>query len=158
MPVILLLDNTILSNFGLVRRSDILFELWGPLMFSTQAVIDEYQIGIFNRSLSIHAWDKLNIIELTPGELLLTEKFPGDLGDGERSCLAIAISRKGWIATDDMKARKAARNYGLSVTGTIGAFQEAIKQQIIELPEADILLRKMIQAGYHSPVTSLGKY
>lgn len=135
-----------------------LFDLWGPLMYSTQAVMDEYHEGIIYRSLSIHAWDNLNILELTPMEHLILAKFPGELDEGERSCLAIAVSRKGLIATDDMKARQTARNYGITVMGTKGAFQEAVKQQIIDLPEANVLPKKMIQPGYHSLVSSLGKY
>ena len=91
-------------------------------------------------------------------EHLILAKFPGELDEGERSCLAIAVSRKGLIATDDMKARQTARKYGITVTGTKGAFQEAVKQQIIDLPEANVLPKKMIQPGYHSPVSSLGKY
>lgn len=90
-------------------------------------------------------------------EITFAGQLPGDLGDGERSCLAIAIPRKGWIASDDLKARLVAKQYGIGVTGTIGAFQEALKHQILDLRTANTLLKKMIAAGYHSPVDDLGK-
>lgn len=157
MPAILLLDNTILSNFGLVRRPDVLFDLWGTLMVTTRSVMNEYQNGVLSRSLTLHAWDKVPVIEPTADEIVFAGQLPGELGDGERFCLAIAIPRQGWIASDDLKARQVAKQYGIGVTGTIGAFEEALKQQILDLRTANTLLKKMITAGYRSPVKDLGK-
>ncbi len=157
MPVVLLLDNTILSNFGQVRRPDVLFDLWGAIMYTTRPVMDEYQNGVISRSLAVHAWENVSILEPTPAEVAFAAELPGDLGDGECSCLAIAIPRKGWIATDDMKARLVAKKYGIGLTGTIGAFQEALKHQVLDVREANRLLKKMIAAGYRSPVNDLWK-
>ncbi len=157
MPVVLLLDNTILSNFGQVNRPDVLFDLWGAIMVTTNPVMDEYHNGIISRALAPHAWEKVPILEPAPAEIAFAGQLPGDLGDGERSCLAIAISRQGWIATDDMKARLVAKKYGIGVTGTIGAFQEALKHQILDVRTANRLLKKMMAAGYRSPVDDLGK-
>ena len=157
MPVILLLDNTILSNFGQVRRPDVLFDLWSTVMATTLPVMEEYQNGVISRSLAVHAWENVAVLEPTVGEIAFAGQLPGDLGDGERSCLAIAIPRKGWIASDDLKARLVANQYGIGVTGTIGAFKEALKHQILDLRTANTLLKKMIAAGYRSPVLDFGK-
>ena len=157
MPPVLLLDNTILSNFGHVKRPDILFDLWGPLLHTTRPVMEEYKNGVLGRALSARAWENLPILEPAPAEVAFAAQLPGDLGDGERSCLAIAIPRQGWIATDDLKARLVARKYGIGVTGTVGALQEAFKQQILDARAANRLLQKMIAAGYRSPVRNLGE-
>jgi predicted nucleic acid-binding protein len=157
MPVVLLLDNTILSNFGLVRRSDVLFDLWSSVMVTTRPVMNEYQNGIISRSLAVHAWENVPMLESNPYEIAFAGQLPGDLGEGERSCLAIAILRKGWIASDDLKARLVAKQYGIGVTGTIGAFQDAHKHQILDLRTANTLLKKMIAAGYRSPLDDLEK-
>jgi predicted nucleic acid-binding protein len=157
MPTVLLLDNTILSNFGQVNRPDVLFDLWGAIMYTTNPVMAEYRNGIISRSLAPKAWESLALLEPEPTEITFGAQLPGDLGDGERSCLAIAIPRRGWIATDDLRARLVAKQYGIGVTGTIGAFQEALKHQILDVRHANALLKKMIAAGYRSPVDDLGK-
>jgi len=157
MPTVLLLDNTVLSNFGQVNRPDVLFDLWGGIMYTTNAVMAEYCNGIVSHSLALRAWEALPVLELKPAEITFATQLPGDLGDGERSCLAVAIPRRGWIATDDMKARLVAKQYGVGVTGTIGAFQEALKHRILDVRHANILLKKMIAAGYRSPVDDLRK-
>ena len=62
MPVVLLLDNTILSNFGQVRRPDVLFDLWSAVMATTRPVMDEYQNGVISRSLAIYAWVNVSVL------------------------------------------------------------------------------------------------
>jgi len=157
MPTVLLLDNTILSNFGQVNRPDVLFDLWGAIMYTTNCVMAEYRNGIISRSLAPKAWENLALLDPEPTEITFGAQLPDDLGDGERSCLAIAIPRRGWIATDDLKARLVAKQYAIGVTGTIGALRESLKHQILDMRTANSLLQKMIANGYRSPITDLGE-
>jgi len=112
---------------------------------------------VISRALAAHAWKNLPILEPVPDEVAFAVQLSGDLGNGERSCLAIAIPRNGWIATDDLKARLVAKQHAIGLTGTIGALQDAINHHIVEIDEANRLLKKMIAAGYRSPVMDLGE-
>jgi predicted nucleic acid-binding protein len=125
-------------------------------MATTRPVMNEYQNGVISRSLAVHAWENVPVLEPMPDEIAFAGQLPGDLDEGERSCLAIAIPRKGWLASDDLKARLVGKQYGIGVTGTIGALQEALKHQILDVRTANALLKKMIAAGYRSPVDDLG--
>ena len=48
---VVVLDNTVLTNFALVNRPELLFGLWGGACATTSAVIVEYQAGIVVRGL-----------------------------------------------------------------------------------------------------------
>lgn len=41
-----LLDNTVLTNFSLVERLDLVLELWEGRCMTTSAVLAEYQTGV----------------------------------------------------------------------------------------------------------------
>ena len=48
---LVLLDNTVLTNFALVDRPDLVLDLWGPNCATTTEVMAEYQAGIIGRGL-----------------------------------------------------------------------------------------------------------
>jgi predicted nucleic acid-binding protein len=77
------------------------------------------------------------------------------LGAGERSCLAVAISRSGALASDDLLARRWARQHGVEVTGTVGILLACARRGYLAPEQANTLLAAMIAAGYRSPVESL---
>ncbi|HEY7035391.1 MAG TPA: DUF3368 domain-containing protein [Thermomicrobiales bacterium] len=77
------------------------------------------------------------------------------LGSGEAGGLAACIAN-GWaLVSDDQDARRVATTHGVPVTGTIGTLLRAIRREIIEVDPAEALLRRMIEAGYRSPVAQL---
>jgi predicted nucleic acid-binding protein len=81
----------------------------------------------------------------------------GPLGRGERATLAAAAAR-GWsVAVDERPGRKAAaRRVGRGrVTGTVGILRAAVGARLITPKTGDVLLTRMIRAGYYSPVASL---
>jgi hypothetical protein len=81
----------------------------------------------------------------------------GPLGRGERATLDAAAAR-GWsVAVDEQPGRRAAaRRVGSErVTGTVGILRAAVGARLITPRTGDVLLTRMIRAGYYSPVASL---
>ena len=150
----ILLDNTVLSNFSLVKRTDIVLRLWNNCSTPPDAWRED-QSGVAIGHRPREAWESLALIELTEAEIELTKQLANALGAGERSCIAVAKSRCGLFFTDDRKARQAALEMGVIVSGTLGILVVAVERKIIPIAEANPLLMQMIQNGYHSPVDNL---
>ena len=95
--MILLLDNTVLSNFALVGRIDLLPEILGSQIATTSQVKEEYQAGATKNILPTISWDWLEIIKLNRAEKTLFEAYMKRVNAGEASCLAVAAERNGRI-------------------------------------------------------------
>ena len=81
----------------------------------------------------------------------------GPLGRGEQATLDVAAAR-GWsVAVDERPGRRAAaRRVGSGrVTGTVGILRAAVGARLITPRTGDVLLARMIRAGYYSPVAAL---
>ena len=152
---LVLLDNTILTNFALVGRPDLVLDLWDVACAITPAVIAEYQAGVASHGLPANIWNTVTSLPLDPGEQALADQLPPRLGSGERSCIAIAIQRHGLFASDDAEARRVAQRHGLKVTGTIGILVLNTRLGRLAAAEANALLANLIAQGYRSPVTTL---
>lgn len=152
---LVLLDNTVLTNFALVNRPDLVLDLWGSGSATTSAVMTEYQAGVTSRGLPGHIWDPL--LQLTPNsvEKDFAERLLPKPGSGERACLPIAVHRQGMLACDDAEARREAQRFGLLITGSIGILVLNVRQDRLTRSEANALLEKMIVPGYRSPVSTL---
>lgn len=60
------------------------------------------------------------------------------------------------VVMDDRDARKLARHHlQVPLSGTLGVLARPVDTDRQVSGEADLLLRGMINAGYHSPVTAL---
>ena len=152
-PVVL--DNTVLVNFALAKRPDLALQTWPEAICTTPEVKEEYRQGVSSGVLPESAWSKLPVVELTAEEAGLAERLSAQLGAGERSCLAVALHREGLFASDDADARGEARGRDIPVTGTIGILARAVRKHFVSLKEANALLTRMIDAGYHAPVRRL---
>lgn len=114
-----LLDNTVLSNFALVERTELVMDLW-PDACTTPAVEAEYAAGTEGRDLPADVWERLTVLTLTPVEKAFAIRLNQRLGAGERSCIAVAHHRSGLFASDDYDARREAQALQIPTTGTIG--------------------------------------
>ena len=150
---LLLLDNTVLSNFALVRCTELVIGM-EFICVTTQQAWREFWMGVAAQKLPSDAWAGLAVFDLTEVEREFWRNLPS-LGAGEASCLAVAYHRQAILATDDAKARKIARQWNLKITGTIGILLAAVRQDRITLPEANRLLEQMMAAGFRSPVSDL---
>lgn len=151
----IVLDNTVLTNFALVNRAHWVIDLLGDDAWTTTAVVAEYEAGVVSGALPAAAWPALVVVTLTNEEAALADSLPPRLGLGERSCLAVALLRQGILASDDRRARRVAKQQGVSTTGTIGLLVIGVQYQRWSLPEANAALAQMIARGFRSPVTML---
>jgi len=151
----LLLDNTILTNFALVDRAELVMRLWPAAACTTAAVVAEYGVGVAEGLLPADAWTDLPIVELTGEEETFAERLSSRLGAGERTCLAVALQRQGLFASDDLDARRAANQHRVPRTGSIGILVSCVRCGLLSCDEAESLLGDMIAYGYRSPVDRL---
>ena len=152
-----LLDNTVLSNFAVAKRSDIVLQLWTGQVCTTPGVLLEYQNAVLTRNYPPDIWVELPVLELTEIERKYTYSLPTPLGPGECECIAVAVHRQGSFVSDDGHARAVARARGIELSGTLGVLLACSDLGIVTFAEANRLLKKMIAAGYRSPVADLGK-
>ena len=104
-----LLDNTVLSNFSIVQRPDLVRAAFVEQVGTTEPAYQEMQDGIAIGKIPPCDWDWLVRVTLAPGESVQFETFHEYLGMGEASCLAVARERGYRLATDDKDARRLAR-------------------------------------------------
>ena len=153
--MLVLLDNTILTNFALVGLTAILKELWGKRIATTEEVLEEYASGVESGKLPRVDWTHLKTVSLSSKEKILAiSRFP-KLGRGERSCLIVAIERDAMLTTDDQLARRAAIYHGVELMGTIGILKTCVQSKLLSQTDAQLKLDEMIAAGYYSPVLKL---
>ena len=136
-------------------------------MYVAQAVYEEAQDGLeegyhflagINKFLyPFHRDGWLHLVNLEgETELVLYEEMPDKLHRGEAVSLAIAKHRQWGFLTDDQAARKHGRDMGVEISGTLGVLILSVKRNLISLPQANMLLSKMIVlARYRSPVSDL---
>ncbi len=150
-----ILDNTVLTNFALIDRADLVTHLWPTTACTTPPVLDEYRSGVASGLVPADAWADLTVITLTEAETALAASFSTRLGSGERSCLAVSVCRQGLLATDDLDARRIARQRKVPLTGTIGILILCLRRGYLSRGEANGLLAEMIALGYYSPFDNL---
>ena len=150
-----LLDNTVLSNFSIVRRPDLVRVAFVEKVGTTEQAFREMQDGVEIGRIPACDWTWLVRIALTPPERVQFETVHEYLGEGEAACLAVARERGYRLATDDKDARRQARQLGVSLTGTIGILAILVKQGELTLAEGDHLLEEMVTSGYRAPLATL---
>lgn len=91
----------------------------------------------------------------TPTERRLYASISISLGDGESSCLALAAQRGYIFACDDRLARSEAVRLEIQLTGTVGILIKAVRADVIDLKKANTILKRIIQAGFYSPVARI---
>jgi len=151
----ILLDNTVLSNFALVKQMALLKEYCGDKAASTNNVFDEFKQGVKERIFADTEFDWIRGLDLSEKENTMFLNFCKKLGKGEASCLAIAISRGHDLLSDDMAVRKIALREGVRFSGSIGVLLELTRMGRIGLEKGNEILNGFIKCGYYSPVNKL---
>jgi predicted nucleic acid-binding protein len=153
--VIALLDNTVMSNFAAVERPDLLRTAFGSGLATSQPAFDEWQAGVRQGKLPGLDWSWLPVWTVEEAEMSHYDRLLSRLNAGEAACLAMALTRRCRILTDDRDARELAHRLKIPLSGTLGVLVRLIDIGSLSLEEADALLSQMIAKGYRSPVTSL---
>jgi predicted nucleic acid-binding protein len=154
----ILIDNTVLSNFALVGELILLKDYCQGKGATTEYVLAEFERGIkegifINTNLD---WLK-NLALVDVKESSLFKTLSKRLGAGEASCLAIAMYREYDLLSDDMAVRKVALREKVRISGSIGVLLELIRIEKINLEKGNKILRNFIKYGYFSPVDRLNE-
>lgn len=153
-------DTVALSNFLLSDSIFILAERYRKRGVITWQVYDEISAGIAECP-ELKQVDKLiedktfKLVSLSRKEYQHFLQLIGHLGKGEASCVAFAKEQTAIVVTDDRSARKQCSLMKIPVTGTVGILKASVLDGSISLAAADESLRKMIEAGFYSPVRSI---
>ena len=151
----LVLDNTVLSNFALVHRIDLLQYFASEELVTTDAAWRELEVGMESGRVPRADWSWLAVLSLQGEEQTFALTGLTGLGAGEAACIALAYSRHYRFVTDDRLARRAARRLGVPITGTLGLLTALVDEQVLSRTECDETLRQMIEQGYRCPVEHL---
>lgn len=151
----IVLDNTVLSNFALVQHPEMIPSAFCESVCTTEQVFDELTRGIELGRLPDCSWEWLERIRMTEPEIRQCAQLRRQLDEGEASCLAVASQRAWKVATDDKDARKWAFRLHVPHTGTLGILGLLIKQDHLTLAEGNVWLSRMIEAGYRSSMKTL---
>lgn len=158
-------NTTVLSNFASIGQLAVLKDLYGSLAMSLE-VYEEIQTGL-EEGYRFYTALEDQIAPMTPTgwihltsvsgdeELRLFSSFPPKLHHGEASSLAIAHHRDWLLLTDDLDARRMARQLDIRLSGSLGCLVLAVERQICSLQQANAWLTQMIDQGYHSPIFDL---
>ncbi len=151
------MDNTVLTNYAIVGRQDLIFSLFGNRACTTKQAFDEFRHGTKNPEIPVNAWEELPCYELSVDEVNWAHRQLTRLGNGERACLTAAFFRKGILASDDQLVRKLAQQISVPVIGSIGILVAAVNNHLLDKVVGQILLEQMIQSGYYSPISNLNQ-
>jgi len=76
----------------------------------------------------------------------------------DTTVLTLAISRGLTFVTDDLAARRLARERNVPVTGTLGILIGSVRDGVLSLLEANAMLADMIRQRYRAPVDRLDEF
>jgi len=162
-------DTTALSNFASTGRLDLLDTRYRGVAFTTVEVTAELRRGIKAGYSYLEAvlqqiepvdsegWLRI-LVPNSAAEHRLQSEFDQFLDPGEASCLALAISRRMTLVTDDLAARRLAEKRKVPLSGTLGILIALVRHNAFPLKEANTMLATMIQRHYRSPVNRLDEF
>lgn len=140
----IILDNTALSAFAHIDRLDILSKLFGetsiPESVYYEGVLKAKKSKRVDRIRNCIEEGLIKVIKPAKEDIEFAKKLPVTLGLGERYTIAMGISKKCLIATDDLKPRKIAKELGLDIIGTLGILRLAYKRNLINKDELGQLI------------------
>ena len=159
-------DTTLLSNFAVVEQVMLLEKLYRGKACTTLMVVEELHQGLYAgyhqlqsveqilTPLHSTGWLPVLSLELAEEKKLYAQLSP-PLASGEASCLALALTRGLVLGSDDLAARRMARERNVHLTGTIGILIRAVREGHWTLFKANAILAQMIALRYHAPVVKL---
>ena len=152
---IILLDNTVLSNFASIRRPELVKLAVGATAATVEEVLEELEAGVNSNAIPKVDWSWLPVVSMTEKERVTYQELLGKINKGEAACLAVAMAKGGRVLTDDRDARKIAIELQIPISGTLGVLVRLVDLGHLTTQDADDLLAAMIEQGYYSPIRSL---
>jgi hypothetical protein len=154
---VILIDNTVLSNFALIEKLPLLENYCKGKGATTRYVLAEFERGVNEGIFGYYfKLDWIKIVDLeNEKEKSLFTNLRKRLGTGEASCLAVTMYRRYDLLSDDMAVRKIALKEGIRLSGSIGVLLELIRLKEVSLEMGNKILKGFIKYGYFSPVDRL---
>lgn len=121
MPELIIVDTSVLIALEKIDLLHILCKIYKEILLP-EAVVKEFG----NINIGCHSVRKVE------SRLITTLMEDLNLGRGESEVIALAYDTNCNALIDDLKARKAAENMGLSISGSIGVILKAEKLGIID--------------------------
>lgn len=150
-------DTTVISNFALVNRLDLLLNV--KEVSTTEQVLEELEAGVQRGILEMDLSDMgMKILKLEEIEKNTFHRFNERFGRGEASCMAMAFHRGAGILTDDLDARRFAQKGGIPVSGSIGVLVRSVENGHLSVDQGNEVLHRMILKGFYSPVETLDRF
>jgi predicted nucleic acid-binding protein len=87
------------------------------------------------------------LTEVTPTDATLLARLRSDIDAGEAEAVALAVERQALLLIDDRQGRRAAREYGIDFTGTVGLLIDAKLAGLI--PSVVPLLHDLVASGVY---------
>ncbi len=135
----ILLDNTALSAFAHIDKLNIPSKLFGeafiPESVYYEGVLKSKKSERVDRITNSIEEGLIKVIKPEKHDIEFANRLPSTLGSGERYTIAMGISKKCLIATDDLKPRKIAKELGLDIIGTLGILRLAYKKNLLDKKE-----------------------
>ncbi len=152
-----MVDTTVISNFALANRLDLLLNVKG--VSTTEQVLEELEAGVQRGILEMDLSDMgMKILKLEEIEKNTFHRFSERFGRGEASCMAMAFHRGAGILTDDLDARRFAQKGGIPVSGSIGVLVRSIESGHLSVDQGNEVLHRMILKGFYSPVETIDRF
>jgi predicted nucleic acid-binding protein len=152
-------DASVLINFCEADALGVVVRTVPPPRMVLRDVLEELESGTCRRQVeqAIERGD-FEVAEVDASELGKWAEYTLRLDPGESATLAVAASRSWSVAMDERAARRLAeKDVGRDrLTGTVGILRVAVDEDIVTIDEGNELLRRMIDAGYWSPIDQLG--
>lgn len=128
-----------------IRRLDLLCQLYHQIVVPT-SVLAEVTAKSGKEAERIESLARSGQCQVRQASSYAVKSLPDDLGPGERETIALALeTRADLVILDDQRGRRAAREKGLTVTGTVGVLVEAKWRGLIPSLRQD--LDRLVEAG-----------
>jgi predicted nucleic acid-binding protein len=137
-------DSNVVADFFLVGQLDLFCELLQGRLLASDFVINELE----KANIRLPRADVVTLV--AEGELAVFDSIRKNnlpLGTGEIGSLTVANLRGCGILTNDSRARQAAKELGIPVSGTLGVLEYAVEADRISAEAAVEILEQMLQAG-----------
>lgn len=157
----IVLDNTVISRFGLIDRFDLLLDRYqNQLIIPTNVIVEAIKISKLEVYIK-NALDDNQIEEFamdfcnTYDELKIYTNLRKRFDDGECAVMAIAQINQCTVASDDLRAtRKYCEVNNINHIGSLGILYDCYTNDLLNFTQADSLLKRMInETKYRSPVS-----
>lgn len=167
-PTPIVFDTTVLSNFARSRSVSWLVSATA-IPITVPAVERELRRGRDEGYDYLQpALDWLKHGELAPNDSATEIRIlEPTLSDGEPDAIAkldrgeAHALREAWpnwvLATDDLDARRLAKEHEVGVTGSVGILADGVARDELKVEAADDWLETWERAGYRSPVESIAE-